>query len=311
MYEIDKTRKHYVPQMYLRGFSVPDNPKQIYVFDKQRPEASIEVRSIHDVEVSRNAYSVTNDKLLSERESVWSGILDTVKRSEVTELNLYLADRERSSKLRAWLARFVVDSAIRSRGLRERVWKESEEMRHTLREEAEAAIEEEIKQNPASERELRHAISLLGDITHFDNEQKYAAVILDPFLRGNEGEKRYRWYEEGSWRFYSATEGRKFITSDIPSTSLLLGPEPQYRNWMWFSMPLSAGLQLFGMCGDARIESGLAPTVNELRERDMDLANMCVLENARRFIYSSSRREITRAVERSSWEARGRTRGLS
>ena len=257
----------------------------------------IEVRSIHDVEVARNAYSVENDKILTKREGVWSQILNILKESDVAELNTYLADREGSSKLRAWLARFVVDSALRSRGLRERAWKASEEMRRALREEEEAAIEDVINQHPASERELRHVASLLKDITHSDNEQKHAAVILDPFLRGEEGEELYKWYEEGSWRFYPAAGGRKFITSDIPSTSLLLGPEPQYRNWMWFTMPLSAEIQLIGLCGDARRESGLAPTMSELSEENMDLANVCVLQNAERFVYSSSRREILRAID--------------
>ena len=288
--------------MYLRGFSVPGNPKQIYVFDKQRPEMGIEVRSIHDVEVARNAYSVENDKILTKREGVWSQILNTIRKSDVAELNSYLADREGSSKLRAWLARFVVDSALRSRGLRARVWKATEEMRRTHREESEAAIEDVIEQHPASEREMRHVASILKEITHSDNEQKYAAVTLDPFLRGKEGERLYKWYEEGSWRFYSAAESRKFITSDIPSTSLLLGPEPQYRNWMWFTMPLSADLQLLGLCGDARVESGLAPTMNELSEKNMDLANVCMLQNAERFIYSSSRHEIIRALERTAGE---------
>ena len=297
MYEIDKTRKHYVPQMYLRGFSVPDNPTQIYVFDKQRPEMGIEVRSIHDVEVARNAYSAENDKILTKREGVWSQILNTIKKSEVAELNTFLADREGSSNLRAWLARFVVDSALRSRGLRDRVWKATEEMRRTHREEEAAALEDTIRQHPASERELRRVAAILKEITHSDNEQKCAAVTLDPFLRGEEGERRYRWYEEGSWRFCPATECRKFITSDIPSTSLLLGPEPQYRNWMSFTMPLSAELQLIGLCGGARIENGLAPAMSELSEENMDLANLCVLQNAERFIYSSSRRELLRTID--------------
>ena len=69
-------------------------------------------------------------------------------------------------------------------------------------------------------------------------------------------------------------------------------------------MPLSAELQLIGLCGDARIESGLAPSMSELSEENMDLANVCVLQNAERFIYSSSRREILRAIERSAGEWR-------
>ena len=260
----------------------------------------IEVRSIHDVEVSRHAYSVEKDKVLTEREGAWSQILDTLKKSDVSELNARLVDREGSSELRAWLARFVVDSGLRSRGFRERVWKASEETRRALREKRDAAIEDVIEQYPTSELELRKVVSLINDITHIDDERRSAAVVLDPFLRGEEGERRYRLYEEGSWRFDPASDGRQFITSDIPSTSLRLGPEPQYRNWMWFTMPLLDDLQLFGLCGKARTESGLAPTINELTGEDMDLTNACVLQNAQRFVYASSRDEIIRAIERNS-----------
>ena len=143
------------------------------------------------------------------------------------------------------------------------------------------------------------AFPLAKDMAGVDNDRKFEALHIDPFLRGEEGEGLYRWYEEGSWRFDEALDGRRFVTSDIPSNSLLLGPEPEYRNWMWFITPLSAKLRVIGMCGDACVESGLAPRMVEMSEREMDLANVCVFQSAQRFVYASSEDEILRACEQS------------
>ena len=300
MFEVDKQRDHFVPQMYLRGFGLVDRPTQIYIFDKQKPEVGIEVRSIHDVEVSRDAYSVENDRILTEREAWWSQTLDELKKCSVAELNEMISDRDASAALRAWLARFVVDSKLRSHGFRKQMSALLRETRlaHLRMHEADKA--DFLKQSQDSGDELRAAFSALQKMAGLDDDRKYGAITMDPFIRGEEGERWYRWYAEGSWRFDAAPEGRKFITSDIPSTSLLLGPEPKYRNWMWFTMPFSGELQLIGFCGDARIESGLAPRAKEMGDYEMNLANACVFQKAAQFVYSSSKTEIIRAREQSA-----------
>ena len=299
MFEIDKTRKHFVPKLYLRGFCPDNRPEQIYVFDKDNPQAEVAVRSIEKVEVSRDAYSVANDGVLQEREDQWAEILRTLKGQRASELNELIADREKSATLRAWLARFVVDSKLRSRGLREQMREPVKEMRLRFGEEIEAIEADFRARFPDLSEQLQDMVSLFREMAGIDSDRKFEALRMAPFLRGEEGEKRYRWYEEGSWRFDEALDGRKFITSDIPSNSLLLGPEPEYRNWMWFTMPLSAESRLMGMCGDARVESGLAPRMVEMSEREMDLANVCVFQSAERFVYASSEAEILRASEQS------------
>lgn len=120
--------------------------------------------------------------------------------------------------------------------------------------------------------------------------------MLNPFERGEEGEQFYRLYEEGSWRFYAAPDGRRFITSDIPSMSQLLATEPRDRNSIVFTMPLTDELELSGWCGGLRSASGLAPTVNSLGQEGMDLANVCAYHNAHQYVYASSKLEIERAV---------------
>ena len=300
MFEVDKTRKHFVPRLYLRGFCPDDRPGQIFVFDKELPQAGIQVRSIDKVEVSKDAYSVDSDAILQQREPRWSEILKTLEGQSVSELNDFISDGEKSATLRGWLARLVVDSRLRSRGFREQIRAPVKEIRLQFREKLEALEADFAGRFPGLGEQSQVMISLFKEMAGIDSDRKFAAIHMYPFLRGEEGEKRYRWYEEGSWRFYVALEGRRFITSDIPSKSLLLGPEPQYRNWMWFTMPLSAELQLMGMCGDARRESGLAPGVREMDDRAMDLANVCVFESAERFVYASSKAEICRARKQSA-----------
>ena len=41
MVGIDNTPKHFIPQMYLGGFSRQGNPNQISVFDKHRPDLGV------------------------------------------------------------------------------------------------------------------------------------------------------------------------------------------------------------------------------------------------------------------------------
>ena len=300
MFEIDKTRKHFVPQMYLRGFSLPNNPEDIYVFDKGNGRSEITERAIHDVEVSRDAYSVRNDQILTEREGNWAPILDALRQTKVADLNELIADRESSAGLRAWIARLIVDSKLRSYGLRKQMNEFLTRMRVEHLKMHQTTKAEFLKQFPDSAKDLETLFTLVQKTAGLESERKYPALMIDPILRGQEGETLYKFYEEGSWRFDIPSEGRKFITSDIPSTSLRLGP--QYPNWVWFAMPLSAELLLTGLCGDARVESGLAPRASGLDDEAVSLTNETAFRHAEQFIYSSSRDEIIRTVQ--SWRNR-------
>ena len=79
MFEIDSTRKHYVPILYLQNFETQQRSDQIYVFDKQWPKTGVEARAITKVEVSKDAYSVLSDNILKERENYWGSIVRDLK----------------------------------------------------------------------------------------------------------------------------------------------------------------------------------------------------------------------------------------
>lgn len=280
MFEIDKTRKHFVPKLYLRSFCLDDSPGQIYVFDKNNPQQRVVVRSIENVEVSKDAYSVANDKFLQERENQWAEILEALKGLSASELNDFISDRKDSAALRAWLARFVVESKLRSRGFRKQMRERFNEVRLQAQKNIEAQIETAFPNSTEAQQYLKE---MLGT----DSERKFEALHTPPFLRGEKGEELYRLFEDGSWRFDEPLSGRRFITSDIPSMNSVRSPR--------FFMPLSPELCLMGMYGDARVESGLAPRVAEMSEWEMDLINRATFENAERFVYASSKAEILRA----------------
>ena len=299
MFEIDSTQKHFVPRMYLKRFSLPDEPDKMYVFDKQNAMAGVVKRSIGKVERSRHAYTIEADRFLTEIEQTWTIILDFLEGKDVAWLNESLIDRQASALLRSWLARFVVISAKRSKGLRERMEIETEEARLQMMDWIEAHFADVLKKHPDLAKETEEIVQVVRRVTDVESRRKWQATMLDPFERGEDGEQLYRLYEEGSWRFHAAPDGRRFITSDIPSMSRLLGAEPKYRNSISFMMPLTDELELSGWCGDLRSGSGLAPTVNSLGHEGIDLANVCAFDNAHQYVYGSSKLEIERAVTQS------------
>ena len=191
MFEIDKTRKHFVPRLYLRGFCLDNRPEQIYAFDKANPQAGVVVRSIENVEVSRDAYSVANDAILKQREDKWAEILRILKGQSVSELNELIYDRERSVALRAWLARFVVDSKQRSRGFREQVSEPANAIRLQLRSKLETVETDLLARFPGLRDELQIILPRFREIAGIDTDRKFEALHLSPFPRGDEG---------GSWR---------------------------------------------------------------------------------------------------------------
>ena len=52
-----------------------------------------------------------------------------------------------------------------------------------------------------------------------------------------------------------------------------------------------------GLLEDARLDTGLVPRLGQWGDREIDMANSAVLQNAQRFIYASSVTEIYRAIE--------------
>ena len=298
MFEIDNTRKHFLPQLYLRGFCRQDRKGKIphiYVFDKKAPDKGIESRSIEKVEVSKDAYSIGIDSFNKQRESVWGPLLTHLNTDGATELNELIADREQSAPLRAWLADFATSISLRSRGFRERMKETSLENWNSLQREINKIFEEmddeALAEETGSPKEEIKRIVMQS--MYADDYEKWLAVTIQP-SRPIEDELN-KLLEEGTWRFENPPSPRKLILSDIPSTILQLGPE--YPNWIYFQVPINETLLLIGYCGDARLESGLLPGSSQMTEKMIDLRNSTTLEHSEQFVFSSSKDEIIRAIK--------------
>ena len=298
MFEIDNRGKHFLPKLYLRGFCRQDKKGKIphiYVFDKKAPDKGTESRSIEEVEVSKDAYSIDIDKFNEQRESVWGPLLTNLNTDGANELNELVADRAHSATLRAWLADFATSISLRSRGLRERMKETSSEEWHSLQREINEIFEEMddealAEETGSSKAEVKRIV--MRSI-YADDYEKWLAVTIRP-SRPKEDELN-KLLEEGTWRFENPPIPRKLILSDIPSTILRLGPE--HRKWIHFQVPINETLLLIGYCGDARLESGLLPGSSQMSEEMIDLRNSTTLEDSEQFVYSSSKDEITRAIK--------------
>ena len=298
--KLDNTRKHFLPQFYLRGFCPTDSPGRIYMYDKQNPDKGVILCSVRDAAVSRHAYSVANDLVLQKRENQWARILEKLKEYSVVELNTFISDRNRSAVFRSWIARFVVDSRLRSQGMRSSLRGKLETIRYRYQAEFDRYVESLKSSRPSrtsgilspDSTDVQEVIAAMAEETGLFDQRRFEALYLDPFLRGEEGEEEYNLHAEGRWRFETAPSGRSFITSDLPSISF---PSSRDSNRMIFTMALSCDLQLIGICGDTRIEDGLA-ILADIDDRRMNSTNESVFQIAERFVYASAEDEITRAA---------------
>ena len=139
---------------------------------------------------------------------------------------------------------------------------------------------------------------ILREMMGADDERVFEAVMINPFPHGSEAQQLYHDIADGSWRFDHTIGDRSYITSDIPSTTLILGPEPQYQGYKSFTLPISSHLFLMGQWGEWRQLSGLVSRANEVDDRAIDITNKAMYQGAQRFIYGSSEQELLKATER-------------
>ena len=119
-FEIDKTRKHYEPRFYLRGFS-PDGHgfrDKVYVFDKHHPEPGVQLGSVVNVSVSRDAYTMADDAHLTALESGFNTCLGFIIRRVEKDGNFPIRTQNGAGHLLEWMANFLLISSLRSSGNR-------------------------------------------------------------------------------------------------------------------------------------------------------------------------------------------------
>ena len=254
------------------------------------------MRSITNVEVSRHAYSVEHDDMLQQREAMWGRMFSDFATRTAAELNEYIADRQSSMSFRLWMACFVIETKLRSRGLREELHEVMHEQWLTLQEFLRQREVEFAATYPEDYKKHNNYFPVLREITGASDERVYKAIMADPFLRSEEGHKRYTEIAEGSWRFDGTIKDRSYITSDIPSTLLTLGSKPEHRDYHWFTLPINSRLLLTGRWGQWRLSSELQTTARTIDDTSVDLINKAIFNNAQRWVYGSSEDELIRAA---------------
>ena len=304
--EIDTTRKHYEPQLYLRGFTIPakSRQEQIYAFEKQQPDRGIWSTSIKNVSVSTDAYTVENDDHFKQRECVYARLLETIIRHVKTHGDCRLEDVNGWEYALKWFSDFLLTSLLRSSG---RLAPDNPLMQAWYAESRETMREFWEGQDPDFMKRLSDELDSLGwDVPTFqkwadeqagrDDIRRWIPLTIDPLGRTSSFDETRELLNNGNWTFHRANKNRKFITGDNPVIARS-GPEPEHRNFVVWYMPLSANVLAVVTSADAAGRLG-GPFVNGLYEdeRMVELQNLCMFENAFRFVYGSSEFELKRAI---------------
>ena len=297
-FDVDTTKKHYLPQFYLEGFSF--DGRRLHVFDKEAPlDNAYRTTTVANAEKSWRAYSMRSDYYITER--IEPGILGTlriIRGNPVSEVNNHLLNSDGSDLLRQWLARFIVDFRLRSRGFREN--DETRTLHEIHRKTTEAFMEGQrayigawlsayLSKKGSSLEEYE---SMKRELLNVDNYPRWVATTLNPFVAGEDSTHFYDEYAAANMRLYEAPPGRQFICSDMPSTTLALGEE--YPDFLFFDISVDKHRVL---CGNLRDAQSWDIVQESYTDDDVDRANLLEFQHAHRFVYSPSMDELKSAYK--------------
>ncbi len=204
-----KDNHHYVPQGYLRGFTIEGEKSLIWEYDKNTGEISHQPRSIRDVCAEHHYYAqkredgpVDNESLedaFHEIEDKAPRVIKSIKFTGAGK-KVVIADEER-----VILSFFAAIQLFRVPNFREGV----EEMHRKLVEMTLGHIVAQDKEKGTLPKEIEELYERGG--TKIDIER---FVSLEPMINmAKEGSARLL---EKVWHFAAPAEGMTFVTSDNP-----------------------------------------------------------------------------------------------
>ncbi len=305
-FEIDNTNKHYEPRSYLKRFELDDSSDRIWVYDKANPDRAPRLTNIGKVSVSRDAYTIRDDKFFTE-------VLEPGFEETLALVCPYVEDHDdfplkSHPNVLSWMAMLLSVTQLRCSGRRS--------VSHPV---IEGIHEEDVRANKdlwlEMDKRFPHFVEILDDVllergaTRQDLKDAFAGVSgvnsrrewvakkLDPIGKSEYHAQIRLALESGSWRFYKAPEGRNFISSDIPAVQIQLGSEPEYRDyWAWL-MPLSKKICVSVLTGAAADPEGKYPVAGLFStDEGVNFFNSLLFGHAFRFAYSADKREIMRAA---------------
>ena len=295
-FDVDRTKKHYLPQFYLKGFSF--DGRRLHVFDKEAPlKNAFRTTSIDKVEKSGHAYSNRYDYIITEQ--IEPGILSAlriIRENPISEVNDHLSNSDGNDPFRQWLARFIVDFRLRSRGFRENeetrkmfeiYQKTTEAFREGCRAYRGAWLSADLSKMGIS---LEENENMMREILNVDDYHLWVATNLNPFITGEQSVHFYDEYATANMRLYEVPPGRQFVCSDMPSTVLALGEE--YPSFIFFDVSVDKHRVLRGALRDAQSLDIVQESYTDI---DVDRANLLAFQHAHRFVYSPSMEELKNA----------------
>ena len=307
-FDVDTTKKHYLPQFYLEGFS--SDGRRLHVFDKEAPaDNAFRTTGVASAEKSWRAYSMRSDYYITEHiEPGILGALRFLRSNPISEVNGHLSNSDSSDSLRQWLARFIVDFRLRSRGFREN--DETRKLFEIHKKITEASIRGRracygariSAYLSARDISLEEYESWERKFLNLHNYQKWVATTLDPFVVGEQGDHFYGEYAAANMRLFEAPPGRQFICSDMPSTTLALGEE--YPDFLFFDISVDKHRVLEGFLRDAQSWDIVRESFTD---EDVDRVNLLAFQHAHRFVYSPSMDELKSAYKAYTAQTNGQS----
>ena len=299
--KIDNTRKHYEPQLYLQGFTIPDTSR-VYVFDRQQPQRDIYGTSISNVSVSRRAYTVENDNYLKEREAVYGKMLKTLLAHVGTVRDCKAEDINGWEHALPWFADFVLTSSLRSSGrlspanpLMQELYAEAVEKNREFWDQQEPEFIEQLSTSlQAHGSNLEEFREFMDEMSGFEDIRRWIPLTIDPVGRTPLFDDIRKLLIEGNWTFHRVNTHSRLITGDNPVIGRRLGPKPEHQNFVFWYMPLSANVLVAVTSGDFVDRNVVAGLYQN--QRQVESQNLIQFENSTRFVYSASEHELDRAI---------------
>ena len=315
-HDIDNTNKHFEPQSYLKRFELEGRPDRIWFYDKEYPDKPPRLAHKSKLSVSRDAYTIRDDKFFTEvLEPGFEETLDFI--CPYVEEHGDFPIRSHPNR-QSWMAMLLSVTQLRCSGRRSvshpvirGIYEEDVKVNIELWVEMEKRFPDFVK--ILDDALLRHGatrqvlIDAFAGVSGENNRREWVARTLDPIGKSECYAQSRLALESGSWRFYKASEGRSFISSDIPAVQIQLGSEPEYPeyrdSWIWL-MPLSKKVCVSVLTGAPADPEGKYPIAGLCStDEGVDLINNLVFGHAFRFVYSADKSEIMCAAndDESDW----------
>lgn len=267
--------QHYVPQVYLKRFTIPGDTLQVHVLDK--PAGRLFISNTRNIASERYFYDVPgeqpSERALAELETAIDPVLGKLigfGNGDIPEEGQALLDETESDLLSMFIA--LLD--VRTAPFRQSIG----DMRNEI---------DSLLLDMASRMGIRH--QSVQPATENDEREDFIAVMWQTAAEIRRIVRTMR------WTLLLASEDSEFITSDHPLVKQNFSPPP--LPWMGNLGWTSDGLEVF-LPISSQVCLGLLncdkniPGVSTITDSDVRMINRLVTAFAHRFLFAGSERPL-------------------